>query len=148
MSHAALYNMHELHSQLVEVDRNGATKSFTTNLMSIPRIVVYLLPHTLLQSLETLLKVESLPVTLHYDTVFNVGDFYLSTLTYRHSIFESEPIFCGYVLHTRRLEVDRQLFLEAIPKEVSQLLTKKVNIDSDCEYNFDGIFPCGNQLHC
>lgn len=120
--------MHELHSQLVEVDRNGATKSFIMHLMSLPRIVVHLLPHTLLQLLETLLKVESLPVTLHYDTVFNVGDFYLSTLTYRHSIFESEPIVpCGYLLHTRRLQVDHQLFFEAITKEVSQLLTKGVN---------------------
>lgn len=101
MSHDALYNMHELHSQLVEVDRNGATKSFIMHLMSIPRIVVHLLPHTLLQSLETLLKVESLPVTLHYDTVFNVGDFYLSTLTYGIVFLKASPLFLVGICYTR-----------------------------------------------
>ena len=141
--------MHELHSELVQVDCKGATKSFITYLMSIPRIIVHLLPHNLLQSLEMLLKVESSPVTLHYDTVFNVGDFYLSTLTYRHSIFESEPIIpCGFLLHTRRLQVDHQFFLEAITKEVSQLLMKRVNIVSDREFNFADIFSCGTHLYC
>ena len=149
MSHDALYNMHELHGQLVQTDSKGNSNSFITYLISIPRIVVHLLPHTLLLSLETLLKLHSSPVTLHYDTVFNVGDFYLSTLTYRHSLFEGDPIVpCGYLLHTRRLQVDHHFFLETITKVVSQLLTKKVNIVTDREFNVAGIFPCGSHLHC
>ena len=79
----------------------------------------------------------------------NVGDFYLSTLTYRHSLFEGDPIVpCGYLLHTRRLQVDHHFFLETITKVVSQLLTKKVNIVTDREFNVAGIFPCGSHLHC
>ena len=46
----------------------------------------------LLDNLEMLLKVSSSPVTLHYDTVFNVGDFYLSTLVFRNSMFKKDPI--------------------------------------------------------
>ena len=118
MSHDALYNMHELHSQLIQ-EHNGVSKSFVIHMLSIPRIVVHLIPHLLLHSLETLLKVSSSPVTLHYDTVFNVGDFYLSTVSFRNCLFEKEPIIpCGFLLHSRRLQQDHRDFIQMLTKEL------------------------------
>lgn len=147
MSHDALYNMHELHSQLM-LDRNGISKSFVSYMLSIPRILVHLLPHPLLQSLETLLKVASSPVTLHYNTVFNVGDFYLSTLSLRHGLFEREPIIpCGFLLHSR-LQNDHRYFIQMLINEVPLLLSKRINIVTDREFKCSDIFPCGNHLYC
>lgn len=147
MSHDALYNMHELHSQLQQVNRRGIPKSFISRLLSIPQIVVHLMPCLLQESLETLLKVMSNSITLHYDTVFNIGDFYLSTLTYRHSLFEGDPIIpCVFLIHSRRFHEDHQYFLEQVGKEVSLLKTKRVNVVTDREFRFEGIYPCGRHL--
>ena len=75
--------------------------------LTIPRIILNLIPHSIIDSLDTLLKASSVPVTFHYDTVFNVGDFYLSSLTFRHSLFENEPIIpCAFLVHSRRLQKD------------------------------------------
>ena len=60
-----------------------------------------MIPQPLLENLEVLLKVSSDPVTLHYDTVFNIGDFYLSTLVFRNSMFKKIPSFHLHSLYTR-----------------------------------------------
>lgn len=31
-------------------------------------------------------------LVMHYDTTFNIGDFYLSILVYKHPVFEKEPV--------------------------------------------------------
>ena len=140
--------MHELHSQLIQ-EHNGVSKSFLSHMLSIPRIVVHLIPHLLLHSLETLLKVSSPPVTLHYDTVFNIGDFYLSTVSFQNCLFEKEPIIpCGFLLHSRRLQQDHRDFIQMLTKELPLLITKRLNIVTDQEFKFSDLFPCGTHLYC
>lgn len=117
--------------------------------MTIPRTILHLIPHSIIGSLETLLKVSSVPVTFHYDTVFNIGDFYLSTLTFRHALFENEPIIpCAFLLHSRRYQEDHHYFMQAIAKRISLLVKKRINLVTDREFNFDNIFPCGKHLFC
>ena len=90
----------------------------------------------------------SLPVTFHYDTVYNVGDFYLSSLTFRHSLFENEPVIpCGFLVHSRRYQEDHT-FLNAIAKKLPILVKKWVNVVTDREFKFDNIFPSGKHLFC
>ena len=69
-------------------------KVVVSGLQVYPTVCVYMIPQPLLENLEMLLKVFSNPVTLHYDTVFNVGDFYLSTLVFQNSMFKKDPITC------------------------------------------------------
>ena len=73
-------------------NRKGEPKDFITHITLHPRILVHLMPYPLLDSLDHLLNVSSEPVVLHYDTVFNMGDYYMSTLTYRQELFVGNPI--------------------------------------------------------
>ena len=69
----------------------------------------------------------------HYDTVFIVGDFYLSSLTFRHSLFENEPIIpCEFLVHSLRLQEDQLTFLNAITKSIANG-EKRVNVVTDQE---------------
>ena len=105
--------------------------------------------HPLLGSLEFLLNICSKPVVLHYDTVFNVGDYYLSTLTFNNSLFVGEPIIpCAYLVHSRRYHSDHKAFLSDIVDNVPGLKTKEVNIITDREFKFADVFPIGNHLFC
>ena len=105
--------------------------------------------HPLLGSLEFLLNICSKPVVLHYDTVFNVGDYYLSTLTFNNSLFVGEPIIpCAYLVHSRRYHSDHKAFLSDIVDNVPGLKTKEVNIITDREFKFADVFPVGNHLFC
>ena len=105
--------------------------------------------HPLLGSLEFLLNICSKPVVLHYDTVFNVGDYYLSTLTFNNSLFVGEPIIpCAYLVHSRRYHSDHKAFLSDIVDNVPGQKTKEVNIITDKEFKFADVFPVGNHLFC
>ena len=110
-SHDALYNIHELESQLKQVDTKGISLSFITYCITIPRIILHMKPRLILNSLELLLKASSFPVTQHYDTVFNIGDYYLSTLMFRHSLFQSNPIVpCAFLVYNRKFHEDHKFF--------------------------------------
>lgn len=133
----------------MQSNRSGASESFITYFLTIPRIILHLIPHSIIDSLDTLLKASSVPVTFHYDTVFNVGDFYLSSLTFRHSLFQNEPIIpCAFLVHSRRLQEDHLTFFNAITKKVSQMVKKRVNVVTDREFKFENVFPCGKHLYC
>ena len=77
ISHDAFFNTYQLCFQLQFKDRKGESQHFLKCFQIYPNVCIYLIPHPLLENLEMLLKV---PVILHYDTIFNMGDFYLSTL--------------------------------------------------------------------
>ena len=51
--------------------------------------------------------------TVYYDTTFNMGDFYISTLLYRHSLFEGCPVIPLLMLvHERRTTESHQLLFD------------------------------------
>ena len=65
--------------------------------------------------------------TVYYDTTFNMGDFYISTLLYRHSLFEGCPVIPLLMLvHERHTTESHQLlfnwfvWLTGITNNVSQ----------------------------
>lgn len=71
-------------------------------------------------------------LTLIYDTTFNLGDFFLSVLTYKNLLFENEPVISAmYLLHHRKnKEVHEDFFSWA--KKLCPLITDK-NIITDRE---------------
>lgn len=60
------------------------------------------------------LNVCNLPeVVLHYDTTFNIGDFYLSILVFQHPIFENgRTISLAYLMHYKKTYELNKLFFE------------------------------------
>ena len=76
-----------------------------------------------------LLKVSTTPVSLHYDTVFNMGDFY--NLVFRHSIFEKDPITpVAYFIYSRRYQQDHIKFMQIVRQSLPLLAAKKIFDDN------------------
>ena len=148
ISHDALFNLYQLSFQLSFPNRRGDSKDFISYISIHPRILVHLLPHPVLESLEQLVKIQNKPTLLHYDTAFNVGDYYVSILSFRHSLFREEPIIPCFLLHSRRYQSEHKDFIEAITAIVRSLQTKHVNLVSDREFKFGDLFPVGSHLHC
>ena len=150
ISHDALFNIFQLCYQLKTPSRKGDLKDFISLMTLHPRIIIHLTPWAVLESLEQLLKISTYPVALHYDTVFNIGDYYLSILTFRHGLFIGNPIIpCAYMIHSRRYHSDHCEFLKAVTAIVPVLTSKQVNIITDREFKFDNsILPVGNHLYC
>ena len=46
----------------------------------------------LLKELNKLLDVNNADIVLSYDTTFNLGDFYVSVLSFRHTMFKTSKI--------------------------------------------------------
>ena len=99
------------------------------------------MPQPLLEALDVLLRASSEPIILHYDTVFNMGNYYLSTLIFRHAMFKKNPIVpIGFLIHSRRFHEDHLNFLKVIQQSIA---SKRIIIVTDREFNFSEIFPLG-----
>ena len=73
----------------------------------------------------------------------------MSTLTFRHSLFDGNPIIaCGFLIHSRQYYCDHKAFIESIISTVHPLTTRQVNIVTDREFNFIDCFPVGTHLYC
>ena len=113
ISHDAMFNTYQLCFQLQFNDRRGVPQDFTRQFQVFPTVIVRTSnpSTTSIESLETLLKVSIGPVILHYDTVFNMGDFYLSTLVFRLVMhryryqYRYRPYFGGIGLESVRTQI-------------------------------------------
>lgn len=149
LSHDSIYNLYELAYQLKCNNKTGDAVDFVKLITLYPRLVVHLLAAPLLDSLKHLLNVSSSTVSLHYDTVFSMGDYYMSTITFQHSLFEGNPIIpCGFFIHSRRFLIDHKAFVEAFIDSIPPLSTKGINIITDQEFKFTDLFPVGKHLFC
>ena len=61
LSHDALYNIYQLSFQLKFSNRKGVPIDFVAHIMLHPRIIIQLLPHPLLETLEQLLMINTEP---------------------------------------------------------------------------------------
>ena len=130
-------------------NRKGEATDFLRHFSVHPNIVIHLIPQPLVETLDTLMRISSLPVTLHYDTVFNMGDFYLSTLVFRHDMFKGNPIIpVGYFVHSRRFHEDHINFLTTIRKTITLLSARRVILVTDREFDFAEVFPLGMHIYC
>ena len=150
LSHDSIYNVYQLCYQLKMNNRKGEAKDFIRHVSVYPNIILHLLAQPLLDSLELLLRLPlSHSAMLHYDTVFNIGDFYLSTLLFRQYMFKRHPMVpIGFFIHSRRFHEDHQCFLEAVRRALPTINSKKIIIVTDREFTFSDIFPLGYHLFC
>ena len=140
ISHDAMFNTYQLCFQLQFNDRRGVPQDFIRLLQVFPTVIGHLILQPLLESLEALLKVFTGPVILHYDTVFNMGDFYISTLTCISTVHVcnySSGIFYPLPSLSRRSH--------AVCKSDKEITTfacsKKIIMVTDREFDFSEIFP-------
>jgi len=123
----ALYNLHEL-----ALDGN-----FVHKITTFPDVEVFLYnPDTLSHFQEILRISHDLPtMQLSYDTTFNLGDFYISILLFRYTIFQESPVVpLAYMIHERKYTSTHTAFfqyLQSICPEIDS--AQKVIMITDSE---------------
>ena len=72
---------------------------------------------------------------LSYDTTFEMGDFYVSVLTYRQTEFEEMPVIpLIFMLHMDRLQTIHEFFFSRVAELIPQIAeSKNVIIVTDAE---------------
>ncbi len=55
------------------------------------------------------------PVIFHYDTTFNMGDYWVSPLIFRNSVMDGDPLIpLAFLIHTRKRQKDHREFFEHV----------------------------------
>ena len=117
VTHNAIYNTYQLCYRLMMNNRKEDPVDFICHFSIHPTVIAQMIPQSLIEALDVTIRISSQPITLHYDTVFNMGDFYLSTLLFRHQMFKGNPIIpLGFILHSRRFHEDHVQFLSFVRK--------------------------------
>ena len=126
ISNDSLYNLHEIAIDI---------PSFVHKIETYPDMICVCGRKEILDEFEKVLLLQS-PSSqmLSYDTTFKLGDFYVSALVFRHTLFQEAPIMPAlFLLHERKFQqCHQQLFKEAI-KHVPALKTVKHPIVTDEE---------------
>ena len=129
LSHDSLYNMHELALYL---------PNFFHLIQTYPDLVYVCGQTELLDELDKTLMVPSLsPQLMSYDTTFQLGDFYLSTLAFRHTIFHESPVIPAcFLLHERKFLSSHEELFKVACKLVPSLSHTSCPIVTDEEQSF------------
>nr|XP_034316005.1 uncharacterized protein LOC117685662 [Crassostrea gigas] len=116
-------------------------------------LTIFALPEIMDTFIELLQSNADSPICLVYDTTFNLGDFYVSPLVFRHVLFENTPwIPLAFLIHDRKLQKCHNRLFEFLAERVPILKTKKIPFITDREPALtkavERFFPNIQVLHC
>ena len=143
LSHDEMFNVYQLDEQLGD---------FICHFTVLPELVVCVGLPEILQELDKLGKRED-TLVLSYDTTFNLGDFYVSVLTMRHSLFVSDPVLpVAFMVHDKKLEGNHRQFLKVLSDKCPKLRKYKPVVITDREKAITNAFqeewPWARQVFC
>lgn len=120
-----LYNLHE-----IAYDTPGYVHKIST----FPDLVCVCGLQEILDEADKVLMLQEEGQLLSYDTTFQLGDFYVSPLLFRHTLFTEKPcVPAMYLIHERKFtETHRVLFQEAV-RHIPSLKTTKSCMVTDKE---------------
>ena len=97
ISHDSLYNLHEIALDMPE---------FVHKVKTYPDMLCKCGHKAILDELDTVLLLQSpSPQLMSYDTMFQLGDFYVSVLTFRHTLFKESPVIpATFLVHERKFQ--------------------------------------------
>lgn len=113
-THDALYNVHEL-----AYDLDGFVAKITT----YPDLVLICGSQSIVSEMDRVLQCRSsAPQLLSYDTTFQLGDFYLSPLLFRHIAFTSSPVIPAlFLIHEKKSQNAHEELMKHVRKVISGL---------------------------
>ncbi|CAG2203434.1 unnamed protein product [Mytilus edulis] len=129
LSRDSLYNLHELAYHL---------DGFFWDTRTYPDLVCVIGLKEMFQEFSNLLQIQSptLVQLLSYDTTFNIGDFYVSPLIFRHLLFTGSPcMVMAFVIHERKFLNCHDALFDILLKQIPLLKRKQVTIVTDREPN-------------
>ena len=136
LSHDGLYNLHELAFDLPD---------FVHSIRTHPDLVCVCGNKQLFNELDRVLVLKyGGHQLLSYDTTFQLGDFYVSVLSFRHTIFQEDPVIpIAFLLHERKLALHHIEFFEVCCKLIPALKTTRKPIVTDEEQAYvEAISKC------
>ena len=121
LTHDALYNLHEL-----AYDLDGFVAKITT----YPDLMVICGSNLMVSELDRVLQTSTeAPQLLSYDTTFQLGDFYLSPLLFRHIAFTPSPVLpVLFLIHERKFKMAHEEFMKHVNHVVPALSKCQRNI--------------------
>lgn len=88
----------------------------------------------LIKDFEKVISLENKEQLLSYDTTFQLGNFYVSVLLYRHVIFHKNPIIpVLFLIHERKLSGHHEILFRTLRGFVNFPRTRKIPIITDGE---------------
>ena len=106
------------------------------------------------RNLDRILLIDSAsPQPLSYDTTFQLGDFYVSTLLFRHVIFKESPVTPAlFLIHERKFQSVHETFFRVAVEKVPSLAKEVYPIVTDEEKAINGaiasILSSARRLRC
>ena len=117
ISQDALYNLHE-----IAYDIPG----FIWKINTFPDLVCVCGLQEIVNELDRVLVLDTSSQLLSYDTTFKLGDFYVSPLIFRHTLFKETPcIPAMFLIHERKFAETHQEMFRECAKRIPSL--RKVN---------------------
>ena len=109
ISHDALYNLHE-----IAYDMAG----FIWKINTFPDLLCICGLQEIISECDKVLLLNSKLQLLSYDTTFQLGDFYVSPLVFRHTLFKEIPCMpVMFLIHERKFaETHQEMFKECIKR--------------------------------
>ena len=114
ISHDALYNLHEMAVDMPD---------FIHTIHTHPDLVCVCGQRALLEEMDRVLLLNSPSAQLlSYDATFQLGDFYVSVLCFRHTLFKEAPVIpAAFLVHERKIEEHRKELFSVCTKIVRSL---------------------------
>ena len=112
-------------------------KDYVFEIVTYPDLTCFFGLSELLKEFNNLLKIQSNDVpTLFasYDTTFNIGDFYVTPLVFRHIMFERSPcIPLAFMIHQRKYQSLHEDFFRILTRFIPNLKKSSFAIVTDRE---------------
>ncbi len=125
ISHDSLYNLHEIAYDLT---------NFVWKITSFPDLICMCGLDDLIEDANKHLMLSNTFQLLSYDTTFQLGDFYVSPLIARYSIFEQKPcVPIAFMIHERKFSSTHQEMFRECVKKIPSLKSSPCPIVVDKE---------------
>ena len=145
ISQDSLYNLHEISYDLPQ---------FVWLIQTFPDLICVCGIKEILDQFDRVLLVDSVnPQLLSYDTTFQLGDFYVSSLLFRHTIFKESPVVPAlFLIHERKFQSAHEIFFRIAEEKVPSLSRSVYPIVTDEEKAINNaitnIIPNARRLRC
>ena len=113
---------------------NNEIEEYGKNMCIIPHVRLTLIHSKLIRDIDRAFTEDKKPNIISYDTTFNLGDFYVSSLIVKHPLFQERPaIPVAIMLHHRRTKQVHEAFLREVLDAFPILNSGKILFVSDRE---------------
>ena len=131
-------------------------KDYVFQIVTYPDLTCFVGLSELLKEFNSLLSLQSSDAPtlfVSYDTTFNIGDFYVTPLVFRHIMFESSPcIPLAFMIHQRKYQSLHEDFFRILTRYIPNLKKSSLAIITDREKgiinSITEVLPNANLLLC